>query len=88
MGGLCMENGYYELKDLKVGMKATSERLKHIMNRYMIIAYDNLEDPEGTLVFLGKRQTKEYDKWFFQNKPITPIYHGPWELEENVVYDE
>ena len=50
--------------------------------------YDNAGDNEGTLVFVGNKQNKEYDKWFMQSKPITPIYHTKMDLEENVVYDE
>ncbi len=74
--------------DLKIGMKTTAEQLSHIMNTYMIIAYDHAGDVEGTLVFIGNSQTEEYDSWFMQDKPITPIYHTEMELEENVVYDE
>ena len=54
----------------------------------MIILYDKAGDTEGTLVFFGNKQTKDYDKWFMQEKPITPIHHTSVELEENVVYDE
>ena len=88
IGGFCMANRTLKPKDLKIGMRTTVEQLSHIMNKYMIIAYDHAGDTEGTLVFIGNRQTKEYDSWFMQDKPITPIYHTEMELEENVVYDE
>ena len=83
-----MANRTLKLKDLKVGMRTTVEQLSHIMNKYMIIAYDHAGDTEGTLVFIGNSQNKEYDSWFMQDKPITPIHHTEMELEENVVYDE
>lgn len=83
-----MTNSYIQLKDAKIGMKTTVEQLSHIMNKYMIIAYDHVGDKEGTLVFIGDRQNKEYDSWFMQDKPITPIHHTKEELEENVVYDD
>lgn len=79
---------YLKANELKIGMRATAEQLSHILNKYMILAYDNVGDTEGTLVFVGNRQNKEYDRWFMQNKPITPIYHTQMDLEENVVYDE
>ena len=86
---LPMENGFFQVQDLRVGMKATADQLSHIMNKYMILAYDHEDDVEGTLVFIGNRQNKEYNKWFMQDKmPITPIHHTPIELEENIVYDE
>ncbi len=77
-----------EPKEIKVGMRATAEQLKHILNKYMILAYDHAGDKEGTLVFIGDQQDKEYDSWFMQDKPITPIHHTEMELDENVVYDE
>ena len=83
-----MVNGYYQADELKIGMKATAEQLSRILNKYMILAYDNVGDTVGTLVFVGNRQNKEYDKWFMQDKPITPIHHNEADLEENVVYDE
>lgn len=83
-----MVNGYYQVDELKIGMRATVEQLSKILNKYMILAYDNIGDTVGTLVFIGNRQTKEYDKWFKQDKPITPIHHTETDLEENIVYDE
>lgn len=85
---LLMVKEFLRVDDLKLGMRATVEQLSHIVNKYMILAYDNVGDKEGTLVFIGNRQNKEYDKWFMQNKPITPIHHTTEELEENFVYDE
>ena len=79
---------YLQLEDVKIGMRTSAEQLSHIMDKYMILVYDNAGDKEGTLVYIGSRQTKEYDKWFMQEKPITPIYHTKMESEENVVYDD
>ena len=83
-----MANRFLKLKDLKLGMRTTVDAPSHIMNKYMIIVYDHAGDTEGTLVFIGNAQTKEYDSWFMQEKPITPIHHTKMEFEENVVYDE
>ena len=69
-------------------MRCTPDDLSHIYDKYMIIMYDHKGDKEGTLVFAGKKQTKEYDKWFMQDNTITPIFHSKMELEENVVFDE
>ena len=59
-----------------------------IANANMILAYEKEGDEEGTLVFIGNKQNREYDSWFMQEKPITPIHHTSMDLEENVVYDE
>ena len=88
IGGICMTGNFLEPKDIKIGMKATVAQLSHILNKYMILAYDHTGDEEGTLVFIGDQQDKNYDSWFMQDKPITPIHHTDMELEENVVYDE
>ena len=88
LGGKFMVKTYYNLSDLKLGMKATVSQLSHILNKYMILVYDKEGDEEGTLVFIGNKQNKEYDSWFMQEKPITPIYHTSVDLEENIVYDE
>ena len=88
IGGIHMASNVLRLEDLKIGMRTTVDQLSHIMDKYMIIAYDHTGDCEGTLVFIGNTQSKEYDSWFMQDKPITPIYHTDMELEENVVYDE
>jgi uncharacterized protein YxeA len=79
---------YLQVKDLKLGMRTTAEQLSHIMNKYMILVYEHSGDEEGTLVFIGSHRNKEYDKWFMQDKPITPIHHTHVESEKNVVYDE
>lgn len=47
----------------------------------------NNDDLMGTLVFFGNNE-QEYEKWFNQSKPITPIYFDSEELEDEVVYDE
>lgn len=83
-----MVKTYYNASDLKLGMKATVSQLSHILNKYMILVYDKEGDEEGTLVFIGNKQNKEYDSWFMQEKPITPIHHTSVDLEENIVYDE
>lgn len=83
-----MSDNFLQTKDLKIGMRVTADQLSRIVNKYMIIAYDNVGDKEGILVYMNSRQNKEYDKWFKQEKPITPIHHTQMELEENIVYDE
>lgn len=88
VGGILMDKKYLQENDLRIGMRCTPDQLSHIYDRYMLIVYDNKDDEDGVLVFAGKRQTKEYDKWFMRNVIITPIYHSRMELEENVVYDE
>lgn len=54
----------------------------------MIVAFDSTESRAGKLVFCGDVQDQEYDSWFMQPKPITPIYHDKDELEDMAVYDE
>lgn len=88
LGGKFMVKTYYNTSDLKLGMKATVSQLSHILNKYMILVYDKEGDEEGTLVFIGNKQNKEYDSWFMQEKPITPIHHTSVDLEEKIVYDE
>ena len=83
-----MKEKRLRLKDIRIGMRTSPEQLSHILDTYMIIAYENTGDTEGTLVFIGDKQNQEYDSWFMQDKPITPIHHTKMELEENVVYDE
>lgn len=79
---------HLKLSELHIGMKATADQLSQIPDKYMILLYDNIDDKVGTLVFLGNRRTKNYNKWFNQDKPITPIHHTCEELEENVDVDE
>lgn len=88
IGEIRMVDGFLETKDLKIGMRATVDQLSHIINKYMILVYDNMDDEVGTLVYIGNRRTKEFEKWFMQDKPITPIHHTKMDLEENVVYDD
>lgn len=76
------------LEELTIGMQVTAEQLSDIYDTYMIIQYDNNTDTVGKLVYIGKTQTDEYDKWFMQSKPITPIYNDKEELEDMAVYDE
>lgn len=76
------------LEELTIGMQVTAEQLSDIYDTYMIIQYDNNTDIVGKLVYIGKTQTDEYDKWFMQSKPITPIYNDKEELEDMAVYDE
>ena len=82
-----MEKRYLKEKDLKLGMRTTSDQLSRIINTYMILVYDKPGDTEGTLVFFGKRKNRDYDKWFFQNKPITPIYHTRLDFDD-FLFDE
>lgn len=35
---------YLQANELKIGMRATVEQLSHILNKYMILAYDNAGD--------------------------------------------
>ncbi len=88
LGGIIMGKEFLSEEELKIGMHCSPDQLKHIYDKYMIIVYDNIDDEEGTLVFLGKKQNKEYAKWFMQTHPITPIFHSSMELRQNVVYDE
>ncbi len=88
LGGILMEKKYLQEDELKIGMRCTPEQLRHIYDKYMLIVYDNKDDEEGILVFAGKKQTREYDKWFMRDAIVTPVYHSRMELEENVVYDE
>ena len=78
----------YTLKDLQIGMMVKAEQLSEIYNKYMILLFDNAESKIGKLVFCGDEQNQEYDSWFMQAKPITPIYNDKDELEDMAVYDE
>lgn len=78
----------YTLNDLQIGMMAKSEQLSEIYNKYMILLYDDSESRIGRLVYCKDIQDTEYDSWFMQPKPITPIYNDKEELEDMVVYDE
>lgn len=61
---------------------------KGLYNKYMILLFDDADSKTGKLVFCGDVQNKEYDSWFMQPKPITPIYNDKDELEDMAVYDE
>jgi hypothetical protein len=76
------------LNNIYEGMMVTVEQLSNIYNTYMIVQFENSQDTQGKLVFIGDKQTEEYDKWFKQKKPITPIYNDKDELEDMSVYDE
>ena len=78
----------YTFKDLYIGMMAKAEQLSEIYNKYMILLFDDTESKTGKLVFCGDVQNQEYDSWFMQPKPITPIYNDKTELEDMAVYDE
>ncbi len=78
----------YSFNDLRIGMAVSVEQLSEIYNKYMIVAFDNMESRTGKLVFCGDVQDQEYDSWFLQTKPITPIYHDRDDLEDMAVYDE
>ncbi|MDE7312077.1 MAG: hypothetical protein K2N87_10760 [Eubacterium sp.] len=72
----------YALKDLHIGMTVKAEQLSEIYNKYMILLFDNKESKAGRLVFCGDAQNQEYDSWFMQPLPITPIYNDKNELED------
>lgn len=76
------------LEDLRIGMMAKAEQLSEIYNKYMILLYDEAESKTGRLVYCKDIQDKDYDSWFMQPKPITPIYNDKDELEDMAVYDE
>lgn len=78
----------YALKDIYIGMMAKAEQLSEIYNKYMISLFDDNESEIGKLVFCGDVKNQEYDSWFMQSKPITPIYNDKEELEDMAVYDE
>lgn len=83
-----MSEKKYTLKELQIGMMAKAEQLSEIYNKYMILLFDDVESKIGKLVYCGDIQDKEYDSWFMQSKPITPIYNDRDELEDMAVYDE
>jgi hypothetical protein len=70
------------------GMTVAVDQLSDIYNTYMIVQFDNPHETQGKLVYIGEEQTDEYDNWFKQKKPITPIYNDKGELEDMSVYDE
>lgn len=78
----------YNLKDLQIGMMVKAEQLSEIYNKYMILLFDDTKSKMGRLVYFGDTQGKEYDSWFMQPNPITPIYNDKMELEDMIVYDE
>lgn len=85
---MVMSEKKYTLKDIYIGMMAKAEQLSEIYNKYMILLFDDPESKTGKLVFCGDVQNQEYDSWFMQPKPITPIYNDKDELEDMAVYDE
>ncbi len=78
----------YTLDDLYIGMLVKAEQLSEIYNKYMILLYEDTEHKIGKLVYCKDIQDKEYDNWFMQPKPITPIFNDREELEDMAVYDE
>jgi hypothetical protein len=76
------------IEELKLNMEVSAEQLSDIHDTYMIIKFNNIGDNIGNLVYIGENQTSDYDKWFMQSKPITPIYNSTDELEDMSVYDE
>lgn len=85
---MVMTEKKYALKDLYIGMMAKAEQLSEIYNKYMILLFDDTESKAGKLVYCEDEQNQEYDSWFMQPKPITPIYNDKEELEDMAVYDE
>lgn len=78
----------YSTKDIQIGMMVKAEQLSEIYNKYMILLFEDTKSKLGKLVYYGDTQDQEYDSWFMQPKPITPIYNDKMELEDMVVYDE
>ena len=78
----------YKPDDLRIGMSARAEQLSEIYGKYMILLYEDAESNTGKLVYCNDVQDKDYDRWFMQPKPITPIFHDKDELEDMAVYDE
>lgn len=66
----------------------TPDQLSVIYDIYMIVKYENETDETDTLVYMGTTQDSDYNKWFYQTKPITPIYNSSEELNSLIVYDE
>jgi hypothetical protein len=81
-------NDKLTIDNIYEGMTVTIDQLSDIYNTYMIVQFENSQDTKGKLVYIGNKQTEEYDKWFNQKKPITPIYNDKDELEDMSVYDE
>ena len=79
---MAMSENKYTLKDLYIGMIAKAEQLSEIYNKYMILLYDDTERKMGKLVYCKDTQDKEYDSWFMQPKPITPIFKDMAEYDE------
>lgn len=78
----------YTLDDLHIGMAAKAEQLSEIYNKYMILLYEDMDSSMGKLVYCKDTQDKEYDSWFMQSKPITPIFNERDELGDMAVYGE
>ena len=78
----------YTLDDLYIGMRAKAGQLSEIYGKYMILMYDDAESRLGKLVYCKDVQDDDYDSWFMQPKPITPIFNDRDELEDMAVYDE
>ena len=83
-----MDNKLITPEELKLGILVSPEQLDNIYNLYMIILYENDEAEKGTLVYINSFPDDDYDKWFEQPNPITPIYNNDTDDEENYVYDE
>ncbi|MCM1134473.1 MAG: hypothetical protein NC400_02760 [Clostridium sp.] len=82
----------YTIGELKKNMRVKVSQLNCILDVPMILVDTKViadgGDLEGTLVYFGKAETEEYEGWFRQTKPITPIYFNSTELGDDVVYDE
>lgn len=78
----------YTLDDLHIGMAAKAKQLSEIYNKYMIFLYEDMDSSMGKLVYCKGNQDKEYDSWFMQPKPTTPIFNERNQLRDMVVYDE
>lgn len=82
-----MKNDKYSIDELKKGMIVRLSQLSDILDTPMILTDTKIlpnDDLEGILVYFGDSSTKEYEDWFNQSKPITPVYFS----SEDDVYDE
>lgn len=77
------------IDDIYKGKQVSPDELSEIYDTYIIIAYNSGEkSSKGEIVFIGKEQNEEYDSWFKQKRPITPVFNNREELEDMSVYDE
>ena len=78
----------YALKDLKLGMEVSRMELSEIYDTYMLIAYRNMTDTHGKLVFIGKDRDKTYHEIVSSGKPVCVVFSSKEEADELYSYDE